>query len=74
MGLRVILLLPDTCILYFLPVIRGRRRGGRVWEREEEGEREENFLWIEEVLGISDHVDMWRDLEGLRKLVSTHEI
>lgn len=70
----MLLLLPDTCILYPLPVIRVRRRGGRVIEKEEKGERNETFLWIEEVLGISDHMDMWGDLDGLRNLLSTHEI
>lgn len=54
----MLFLLPDTCILYSFSVIRGRRRGGRVTGKEEKTERNETFLWIEEVLGISDHMDM----------------
>lgn len=70
MGLGA-MLLPDACVLYSLPVIRGRRRGGRVREKEEEGEREKNFQCVEDVL---DHADMWGDLEGLQNLLSAHEI
>ena len=36
--------------------------------------REKTFLWIKELLRISDHVDMRGDLEGLRNLLTIHEI
>lgn len=49
------LLLPiDICILYFIPVIRGKRMGGRGKRRERDGEKgkggEGNFLCIKKVI------------------------
>lgn len=51
---------------------RGEGKESRGEGRGKEGER--NFLWIKAILGISDHVDMWGDLEGLRNLLSIPEI
>ena len=42
---------------------------GRRWLK-----TEKTFLWIKELSDISDHVDMRGDLEGLRNLLTTHEI
>lgn len=67
------LLLPDTCILYSLPELEGGEGEGESG-RGKKGRDRESFLWIDEVLGISNHVDMWGDLEGLRNLPSTHKI
>ena len=67
MGLSVMLLLPDTCVLYSLPVIEG----GEGEEESGRRRKRKNFQCVEDVL---DHVDMWGDLEGLQNLLSAHEI